>query len=32
MNPDKLLFLLKHGKDTTVAYPDFSLPAHRKEE
>jgi len=31
MNPDKLLFLLKHGKDTTVAYPDFSLPAHRDE-
>jgi hypothetical protein len=32
MNPDKLLFLLHYGKDTTIAYyPDYSYSGNRDE-
>lgn len=31
MNPDKQLFLLRYGKDTTVTYPDYSFPENRDE-
>jgi len=30
-DPDKQLFLLRYGRDTTVTYPDFSRPRHRDE-